>query len=158
MICGKTITSTSQKRLNLTVFKVTVEQWWKTSLCSLINSKDFIIKSSVLKYLMLWLYESEAINNILSEDKVENIVSFFTMCNKSQNDTCVLRDHIWSVQCDLCILLDSDVSIIFIFKELLSKLLLKYVWSIALKVINFDNRSHNQVLWEVNLWLKLKLY
>ena len=116
-----------KKRLSSIVFKATVKQWWKTSLCSLINSEDFMNKSDVLKCLMLWLCESEAMNNILSEDKIENKVSFFTMCDESQNKLYVLRDHIWSVQHDLHILLDSDVSITFVSKGLLSKLSLKYV-------------------------------
>ena len=100
-------------------------------------------KFSMLKHLMSWLCESEAINNVLSEDKIENIVSFFTMCDESQNDLCILRGHIWSVQHDLHILLDSDASIIFVSKELLSKLLLKYVQSVALKAVKFSNRSHD---------------
>ena len=134
-----------RKRLSLTVFKATVKQWQKTSLCSLTNSEDFINKFSVLKHLILWLCKSEVMNNVLSEDKIKNIVSFFTMCDKSQNSLCVLRDYIWSVQHDLHILLDSDTSTTFVSKELLSKLLLKYVWSIALKIVKFSNRSHNQV-------------
>ena len=92
---------------------------------------------------MLWLCESEAMNNVLSEDKIEDIVLFFTMCDKSQNSLCVLRGHIQSVQHDLHILLDSGASMTFVFKELLSKLPLKYVWSIALKVVKFSNKSHN---------------
>ena len=141
----------AKKRLSSTVFKATVKQWWKTSLCSLMNLEDFINKSDVLKCLMLWLHESEVINNVLSENKVENIVSFFTMCDESQNSLCILRDHIWLVQHDLHILLDSGASTTFVSKGLLSKLLLKYVWSIALKVVKFDNRSHDQVSQEVNL-------
>ena len=132
-----------RKRLSLTVFKATIEQWQKTSLCSLINSKDFINKFGVLKHSMLWLQESEAINNVLLKSKIENIVSFFTMCGESQNNLCILRDCIQSVQHDLCIFLDSDVSITFVFKGLLSKLSLKYVQSIALKIKKFSNRSHN---------------
>ena len=115
-------------------------------------------KSDVSKHLMLWLCESEVMNNVLSENKVENIVLFFTMHDESQNSLCVLRGHIQSVQHDLCILLDSGTSMTFISKELLSKLLLKYVWSVALKVVKFSNRSHNQVSQEVNLWLELESY
>ena len=84
-------------------------------------------KSDMLNHQMLWLSELEVINNILSEDKIEDIVLFFTMCDKSQNDLCILRGHIWLVQHNLHILLDSDISITFVSKGLLSKLLLKYV-------------------------------
>ena len=108
-------------------------------------------KSDMLKCLMSWLHKSEAINNVLSEDKTKNIVLFFTMSDKLQNDLCVLRGHIWLVKCDLCILLDSDASTTFVSKGLHSKLPLKYVWSVAPKVVEFSNKSHNQVLQEVNL-------
>ena len=110
------------------------------------NSEDFMNKSDVLKHLMSWLCESEVMNNVLSENKIKNIVSFFTMHDKSQNDLCVLRGRIWSLQHDLHILLDSGASTTFVSKGLLSKLPLKYVWSIALKFVEFSNESHNQVL------------
>ena len=116
-----------RKRLSSTVFKATVKQWWKTSLCSLTNSEDFMNKFNMLKHLMSWLCESEVMNNVLSENEIENIVSFFTMCDESQNSLCILRDCIQSVQHNLHILLDSDISMTFVSKELLYKLLLKYV-------------------------------
>ena len=80
------------------------------------------------------------------------------MYDELQNSLCVLRGCIWSVQRDLCILLESGASMTFISKELLSKLPLKYVWSVALKVVKFSNESHDQVSQEVNLWLELELY